>query len=178
MTQDGKIPRWRPGHLRRLMLALERPAEGLSTEFGAPLERVAQMHTRRGMFILLSDLLAPIDVLSAKLGLLRARGHEVLVFQILDPRELDFEFEKAAQFTDMESGRRYFIDPAAAKEEYTKQLREHLESIETICRSHGIDYYLAPTDRPLDEALFHLLTSRSRYASLGTRQNKGARSAA
>ncbi len=67
------------------------------------------------MFVLLSDLLAPLDLLAARLGLLRARGHEVLVFQILDPREIDFEFDSAAQFTDMESGMQHFIDPAVAR---------------------------------------------------------------
>jgi uncharacterized protein (DUF58 family) len=164
-------PRNRPGHLRRLMLTLEKPAEGRATEFGGPLERVAQMHDRRGMFVLLTDLLAPIDVLESRLSLLRARGHEVLVFQLLDPREIDFDFETAAQFTDLESGRQHFIDPAAARQGYRERLEEHLEAAASICRRTGIDYFLSPTDRPLDLALFDFLASRSRRGSRPVRAN-------
>ena len=174
-VRDYLPPRNRPGHLRRLMLALEHPAEGRSTEFGAPLERVAQMHDRRGMFVLLSDLLAPLDLLSSRLGLLRARGHEVVVFQILDPREIDFEFDHAAQFTDMETGKQHFIDPAVARRGYQRRIREHLDAASTLCQGAGIDYFLSPTDRPFDLALYDFLTTRSRRpagpARTGTNPN-------
>lgn len=164
-VRDYLPPRNRPGHLRRLMLALEHPAEGHATEFGGPLERVAQMHDRRGMFVLLSDLLAPLDLLSARLGLLRARGHEVVVFQILDPREIDFDFDKAAQFTDLETGKQHFIDPATARKDYRRRMAEHMEAASSLCQSAGIDYHLAPTDRPLDLALYDFLTSRARRSA-------------
>ena len=165
MVRDYLPARNRPGHLRRLMLALEHPAEGKATEFGGPLERIAQMHDRRGMFVLLSDLLAPLDILSARLGMLRARGHEVVVFQILDPREIDFEFDKAAQFTDLESGQQHFIDPAAARAGYLDKLREHLDAAGALCQSAGIDYFLSPSDRPFDLALYDFLSTRARRAA-------------
>jgi uncharacterized protein (DUF58 family) len=164
-VRDYLPPRNRPGHLRRLMLALEHPAEGQATEFGGPLERVAQMHDRRGMFVLLSDLLAPLDLLSARLGLLRARGHEVVVFQILDPREIDFNFENAAQFTDLETGQQHFIDPATARKQYRRRVEEHNEAASALCQASGIDYFLSPTDRPLDLALYDFLTSRARRSA-------------
>ncbi|NNC87177.1 MAG: DUF58 domain-containing protein [Akkermansiaceae bacterium] len=170
-VRDYLPPRNRPGHLRRLMLALEKPPEGRTTDLGGPLERVAQMHGRRGMFILLTDLLAPLDILESRLGFLRARGHEVLVFQILDPRELDFGFEDAAQFTDLESGRQQFIDPEEARAAYRQRLEAHLATAGAICQRAGIDYYLSPTDRPLDLALFDLLTSRSHRAARPSRRN-------
>lgn len=154
-------PRNKPGHLRRLMLTLEAPAQGRATEFGQPLERVAQMHNRRGMFVLLSDLLAPLDELEARLGFLRARGHEVVVFQILDPRELDFEFENAAQFTSLESGRQHFIEPDAARKDYCEKIKAHLEAANSLCQRASIDYFFSSTERPFDLALFDFLTVRS-----------------
>jgi uncharacterized protein (DUF58 family) len=163
--RDYLPPRNKPGHLRRLMLALEKPAEGRATDFAKPLERVAQMHDRRGMFVLLSDLLAPLDVLEARLGFLRARGHEVLVFHILDPRELDFEFENAAQFTSMESGRQHFIDPNIARKDYCEKINAHLEAASAICQRAGIDYFFSSTERAFDLALFEFLTSRSHRAA-------------
>jgi uncharacterized protein (DUF58 family) len=174
-VRDYLPPKSTPGHLRSLMLALEPPAEGRSTEFGAPLARVAEMHDRRGMFVLLSDLLAPLEVLEARLGLLRARGNEVVVFQILDPREIDFEFEKAAQFTDLESGGQHFIDPALAGDSYRKKLGAHLAAAEAICGRNGIDYQLCPTDRPLDLALYDLLAARGHKTATAARANTNHR---
>lgn len=165
----------KPGHLRRLMLALEPPAEGRSTAFGAPLERVAQMHNRRGLFVLISDLLAPLEELEARLGFLRARGHEVLVFQILDPRELDFEFDRAAQFTSLESGRQHFIDPEAARHSYLEQFEAHQEAARDLCQRNGIDYFLSPTDRAFDVALFEFLTSRNHQGPAPIRRNTNLR---
>lgn len=178
-VRDYLPARNRPGHLRRLMLALEAPAEGRATDFSEPLERVAQMHDRRGMFVLLSDLLAPLEVLTKKLGMLRARGHEVVVFQILDPREIDFEFEKAAQFTDLETGKEHFIDPAIARKDYVRKMQAHLDAASTLCQSAGIDYFLSPTDRPFDLALYDFLTTRARRSAgpAQTGRNPNARSA-
>lgn len=176
--QDYLPPRNRPGHLRRLMLALEAPAEGRATDFGGPLERVAQMHDRRGMFVLLSDLLAPLDTLEARLGFLRARGHDVVVFQILDPREIDFEFENAAQFTSLESGKQHFIDPNLARKDYCEKMNAHLEAAHALCQRAGIDYFLSTTDRAFDLALFDFLTVRShRSASPVRRKTNIQRSA-
>jgi uncharacterized protein (DUF58 family) len=168
--RDYLPPRNRPGHLRRLMIALEAPAEGRATDFGTPLERVAQMHDRRGMFVLISDLLAPLDTLEARLGFLRARGHEVVVFQILDPRELDFEFENAAQFTCLESGKQHFIDPDVARKDYCGKIKAHLEAAGALCQRAGIDYFFSSTERPFDLALFEFLTARSQRTASPVRR--------
>ncbi len=160
--RDYLPARNRPGHLRRLMLNLEQPAEGRATDFGPPLERIAQMHDRRGLFVLFSDLLAPLDELGRQLGLLRARGHEVLVFRVLDPRELDFKFERPARFTDRESGRDHFIDPERARADYLERFQAHEADLKSLCQQAGIDLVVTPTDQPLDLALYGFLSSRSR----------------
>src|SRR5438034_8946809 len=110
--------RHRTGHLRRLMLALERPAGGQATDLGAPLKRIVEIVRKRGLMVILSDFLAPLERPEQDLIALVACGHEVVVFQVLDPAEVAFKFDLPAMFHDMESGRMLFIDPAAARQEY------------------------------------------------------------
>ena len=90
---DAHLPvRNRPGHLQRLMHALEGAPEGEGTDLGAPLQRVAELIRKRGLIVLVSDMLAPLEEVKRHLGLLRAGGHEVVLMQVLDPAELEFEF--------------------------------------------------------------------------------------
>lgn len=160
---DQYLPaRNRPGHLRRLMLALEKPAQGRATEFGAPLKRMAEMLTKRGLLVLISDLLAPIDHLERHLDYLRSRGHEIVLFHILDPAELNFDFELPALFRDIETGRDLYIDPATARKQYKRRLSEHLSKAQNACRNLGIDYHLFSTDRPFELALLDFLNDRMR----------------
>src|SRR5688500_8032487 len=97
--------RYRPGHLHRLMVCLERAVSGTSTDVSAPLEQVAATVRRRGMVVLISDLLAPVESIKSRLGFLRTQGHEVVVLRVLDPKEIDFDFDKPSMFFDLESGR-------------------------------------------------------------------------
>ena len=87
--------RYRPGHLRRLMAALEREPTGRATDLAEPLEEIAATVRKRGLIILISDLLAPTDSLQTRLGYLRSRGHDVVVLRVLDPAELSFSFTNA-----------------------------------------------------------------------------------
>src|SRR5437762_7865939 len=80
--------RHRTGHLRHVMLALEKPADGQATNLAAPLKRIVEIVRKRGLMVLLSDLLAPIETLEKNLTALTASGHDVLLFHILDPAEL------------------------------------------------------------------------------------------
>src|SRR5512133_3917165 len=85
--------RHRTGQLRHLMLALEKPAGGRSTNLAAPLKRVAETVRKRGMLVLISDFLAPVEALEPHLATMSACGHDVILFQLLDPAELDFSFK-------------------------------------------------------------------------------------
>ena len=152
--------RYRPGHLRRLMIALEQPSRGTSTSLTAPLRRIADLVTKRGMHVLISDLLAPLDGLETHLGYLRSRGHEVMIFQILDPAELALNFDEPAMFHDVESGREMYVDPHIIRSDYTKKMKAHLAAIEVICEGLGIDYHRITTDQPLEHALFDFLSAR------------------
>lgn len=158
---DEYIPaRYRVGHLRRLMLALEQPVRGRSTDLDDPLKTIAERLTKRGMVVLVSDLLASVDALEANLGYLCARGHEVVLFQILDPAERDFPFESPALFEDAESGRQVYVDPQTARADYQKRMNEHLAGIRRTCDRLGIAWHQFATDRPLELALIEFLKSR------------------
>lgn len=153
--------RHRPGHLRQLMLALEKPMEGRATDLAAPLRRIVELVRKRGLVVLISDLLAPIAELDAPLALLTASGHEVIVIQTLDPAELDFPFEQAARFEDLETGRDIFLDPATARRDYQQRLGAHLEAVKSACQRLGITHVQHSTAQPLELALFDFLKARA-----------------
>jgi uncharacterized protein (DUF58 family) len=157
--------RHRPGHLRRLLIELERPPAGVSEELGKPLEAAARLLARRGLVVVISDLLAPTGDLERQLGALAASGHEVVIFQVLDPAEQTLTFPDggpAAVFRDLESGRRLLVEPAAARAGYRRQLEAHLGVIAAACRRWGIERHLVTTDAPLDLALLAFLSGRHR----------------
>jgi uncharacterized protein (DUF58 family) len=153
-------PRNRPGYLRRLFLALEATPKGKRTDLGPPLQRIAQMLTKRGLIVLVSDLLTSIDRLESDLSYLCAGGHDVVLFHILDPAELNFEFDSPALFQDLETERNIYVDPPDAQTSYKRRLERHLAKTESICRTLAIDYHLFATDRPFDLALLDFLHDR------------------
>lgn len=173
--QDYLPARFRPGHLHRLFVALERATAGTGTDLKAPLEQVAKTARKRGMVILLSDLLTPADALERQFSYLRTQGHEVAVLRILDPAELDFPFQEAAMFWDAESGRELYIDPALARRQYQAKFAEHAASLKDVCQRLGVDLYDLPTNKPLEQALFDLLHARMRRGRVVARRQGGSR---
>jgi hypothetical protein len=112
------------------------------------------------MMVLISDLLTETDGLLKGLRLLRQRGHDVLVFHVLDDDELDFPFSGPTRFEGLELPEALNCNPRALREGYLEALREFLDYIRHKCASHTIDYALIRTREPLDAALAKFLTSR------------------
>jgi uncharacterized protein (DUF58 family) len=167
LTFDEKVREYLParnrtGHLRQLMLALEKPTGGRSTDINAPIERITTLIRKRGMVVLLSDFLAPLDRLERNLIALTAGGHDVNIFQVLDPAELDLGLETPSLFEDAESSKTVYIDPPQAREAYMKKLEAHNEAVAAVCRKLGIGYHRLTTAQPLELALFEFLQSRMR----------------
>ena len=156
------LPRNRPGYLRRLMLTLEAHPGGGATDLGPPLKRIAETITKRGLIILISDLLTSIERLEPDLNYLKASGHDVVIFNVLDPAELNFDFKSPALFQDIETGRNMYVDPVATQKAYEHRLEKHLTAVKSTCRNLGIDYHLFATDRPFDLALLEFLQDRMR----------------
>ena len=171
--------RFRPGHMHRLMMCLEHAPAGTGTDLAGALEQVAKTATKRGLVILLSDLLAPLDTVESRLGYLRARGHEVLVLRVLDPAEIEFPFQEAALFHDVESGRELYIDPQVARERYRQRFGEHAAGLARVCSKLGVDLMRLATDQPLEMALFDILSARlKRGRQVSRRQQSLARGSA
>jgi len=159
-VRDYLPARNRPGHLRHMMLALEKASAGTTTDLITPLNRAVELSRRRGLMVLISDLLAGLDRFEASLAALSACGHEVVVFHVLDPAEVNFEFNKAALFRDIESGQELYIDPVQARKEYLRKFTAHTDGVEATCRKLGAAYHRLTTDRPLELALFDYMRGR------------------
>lgn len=152
--------RYRAGHLRRILVTLEKSPQGASTLLAKPLEQLAERLVRRGMLVLISDLLAPLETLEVSLGSLAARGQEVLVLQVVDPAEETLELGGPELFEDLETGRQLYVDPAAARSSYLARWKAHQAAIEGICSRLGITRTVLRTNEPLDQSLSSLLRLR------------------
>jgi uncharacterized protein (DUF58 family) len=172
IIRDYLPARHRPGHLRHLMLKLEQPASGATTDLTAPLLRAVRTIRKRALLVLVSDLLAPIGALEKNLTALAACGHEIVLFHVLDPVEINFTFEKPVMFRETESGRQVFIDPATARKDYLKKLEAHNSAVQSACDGLGVTYQRLASDRPLELVLFDFLRERARR---GKRNQRRAR---
>ncbi len=173
LTFDERVreylpPRHKLSHLRQLMLALEKPAEGKATSLTDPLDHLVELVRRRGMFVYISDFLAPIERLEASLLALIAGRHEVAVIQVLDPNELALKFEGASLFEDIESGQTLYIEPAAARKAYVPKIAAHNAAVRRTCEKLGVSYLQLTTDQPLENVLFNFVKERQRRGRPGT----------
>lgn len=160
--RDYMPARNRPGHLHQMMLSLDKPPSGRETNLGSPLRRIAELVRKRGMIVLISDLLSPYETFADALTQLRAIGHEVVVLQILDPAELDFKYSASSQFEDLETGATLYIDPDKIRADYLSGISAHQNKIRELCAMRGITHQILRTDQPLELALFHFLNSRQK----------------
>ncbi len=167
--------RYRPGHRHQLLLMLERAEAGQGTDILAPLQQIAKLVRKRGLIVLISDLLTPLDQLQTNLGYLRSRGHEVFLLRVLDPAELELPSGQAARFRDAESNREIFVDPEVARPLYRKRFLEHEQQLQQICARLGIDLRRMITNQRLQDALFELLAIQARWGPLPARRRSPVR---
>jgi uncharacterized protein (DUF58 family) len=156
-------PGARPGHLRSLLVSLDRITLGTKTDVSKPLHVLADGIAKRGMVVLISDLLDDPDRVVDGLRHFRFKGTDVIVFHILDPDEMTFPFERASKFRDMEAGDELMAVPSLVRESYIAELGRVLDFYRRELGSTGIDYKLVNTSEPLEFALMSYLSNRSRY---------------
>ena len=144
---------------------LDRLEPGRGTSLGAMMHRAAERLPRRGLMLLFSDLMdEPEDVLSG-IKHLRHRGHEVIVFQILDPRELDLDFKREARFIDLERpGHEVRLEPAHVRAHYRDRVAAWRGTLRQGCRRQRVDLVEISTDTPFDRALLAYLSKRKRMS--------------
>jgi len=155
-------PRFRPGHLHRVLHGLECPPEGTSSGLLPALEEVAPRLKRRGLLVIISDLLMPLEQWETRLAELKATGSDIVLFQILDPAERELSFDQSALFVDAETGQELYIDPEMARGTYRQRLEEHLHSIRQTCERQGVFWQQLNTTDPLEQVLFDFLKIRTR----------------
>ena len=156
----GRLPpRSSKAHLYALLTFLEQAELGAQTAIGAPLHRLAEQQTERGIVVLISDLLDDPDVIADGLKHFRHGGHEVIVFHVMDPQEVAFELGDTVELEDMETGEKMLVDPQA-RALYQERLAAYRAALEQACGALGADYTLVTTDEPLDFALMAYLMAR------------------
>ncbi|MFQ5708416.1 MAG: DUF58 domain-containing protein [bacterium] len=166
MTFDQEIKqlvpaRNRKGHLLSILKILEKLAGGHGTEMALPLHQMADNLRKKGLVILISDLLEDPDSVLEGLQHFRFQGHDVIVFHIMDDTELTFPFKNATKFLDLEGKGNITAIPTLVRDTYMKNLNQHLEQFKRGCGRQKVDYHLLNTSKPLDFALFSYLVHRS-----------------
>lgn len=167
VTFDDKLrryipPRSKSGHLHVLLneIAAQKPSE--RTDVAVTLHEMAERIRRRGLVIIISDLLDEANKIISGLKHFRHNRHEVIVFHILDPRERDFAFPREAIFKDMETGEELTTLPFQMKKDFARAVNEYSDEIAAACRQSNIDYHLIDTSTPFDKALYAFLAKRER----------------
>ena len=159
---DMLPPGSRPGHLRSILLTLDRVKTGTRTDVSRPLHRLADAIGRRGIAVVISDLIDEPERVVEGLRHFRFRGTDVIVLHVLHPDELTFPFERPARFRDMEGDGELTAVPAAVRRDYLEELQRTLEYYARELRSAGIDYQRIDTSQPIDFALAAYLSRRGR----------------
>jgi uncharacterized protein (DUF58 family) len=149
-------------HFHVLLHTLDQARAERPGRLAVPLGRMAEHFKRRSIVALISDLYEDPDDLIQALTPYRFMGHDVVVFHVLDPAEIEFPYREASRFQDLESGEEIPVIAESFADEYRKLMRAHIESLTTKCAEVRIDYVLLNTAKPLDEALFMYLGNRER----------------
>lgn len=155
-------PRASLQHLREMLIVLEGAEPSSRTGIAGALHTMAEATTKRGLVVLISDLLEEPGEVLRGLKHFRYRRHEVLVLHVLDPAELELPFSGLSVFRDLETGEELVLDAHLYRSEYEAKVRALLERYRRACAERGIDYVLARTDEPFDRLLASYLAKRAR----------------
>jgi uncharacterized protein (DUF58 family) len=155
-------PRSTTVHLNLLLRRLEQIqlAEGTKTNLSASFHTLAERIKKRGMIIIISDLLDDRREVMRGLSHFRHKRHEVLLFHVMDRNELEFPYHRLSDFVDMETGQTLQVDPVYVRNEYQRQLTEFINGYKRDCAMLNIDYVLTDTSVPYDFMLFSYLSKR------------------
>ncbi|HWP56436.1 MAG TPA: DUF58 domain-containing protein [Candidatus Acidoferrales bacterium] len=154
-------PKASRGYFMEIVRALEARAPQGETAIGNILEEVAGKVTRRGLVVLISDLLDEPEAILKGLRLFRFKGNDVIVFHLLDQAELELPFEGNLLFEDIEDPNlRITTDPRIIRQTYRRVVNEFIEQLRGECHKNSIDYQLLSTSTPLDQALVSYLSWR------------------
>jgi uncharacterized protein (DUF58 family) len=147
-------------HLHAVLAALDAQNPAEKTDIYSILAEVADRESQRGMVVLISDLFVPRGGLFKGLRLLRHRGHDVLIFNVLDDEELDFNYSGTTRFEGLEAAGELVCDPRALRDGYLAAMGAFLDELRRHCSKNTIDFQTIRTSDHLDAALAHYLNHR------------------
>ena len=151
-------------HMDTVLHVLDRLKPAQPGNLKVPLHKIAEHFGRRGVLVLVSDLYEEPDAVLEAVGPLRFRGHDLIVFHLLDQAELDFSFTEPSAFEDLESGVQIPVVPDKLAEQYRELVQAHVAGLTERFSANRVDYSLVNTSSPLDHALFTYLTARERLS--------------
>jgi len=153
-------PSTRQGQVNRLLHGLELAEPRARTDFAKPMTHFQEFLRRRGLVVVISDFYEAPEQIIRTIEPLRFRGNEVVLFHILDPREIRPDLDKPVILVDLETRDHIEVTPEYARDTYRGRMESHIGALRDKARSAGMDYHLLVTDRPLDSALREYLTIR------------------
>lgn len=153
-------PSGSPSQFTAICQTLDQPGLAEKTNIGPILHDLSERFKRRGIVIVLSDLFDDPASMLAGLKHFRHRRHDVVVFQVLDPAELDFPFRDPTIFKGLEAEAPVAADPRGLRAAYLETFNAFLKEVQGGCRAHRLDYVQMRTDQPLDVALSAYLAHR------------------
>lgn len=149
-------------HLFFLMKTLENVTPGARTGISSTLHEMAERIKRRGLVVLISDLFDDPEKIISGLKHFRHRGHEIVLFHLLDPLEISLDFSGEVRFVDRETGEKLRAQPWFIRKEYRSDIEDWLGGLEKACKENAIDYNRITIDTPFDQALVSYLNKRRR----------------
>ncbi|HET6883073.1 MAG TPA: DUF58 domain-containing protein [Pirellulales bacterium] len=155
-------PRRNPAHLSAVFDVLEAARPRGPTQLPTALHELAETVRQRALIVIVSDLFVEPEEMRRSFEHLRFRKHDVAVFHLLDPQELDFDFRRPMRFVDLEGGTSIFAEPNAIAERYLAAVRQYLERLKQIVLESAIDYHRVNLSDDYEQVLARFLTQRTR----------------
>jgi len=165
ITFDDEIrnfirPSTRQGQLHRLLAGLEQAEARARTDFSKPMRYAQEFLKRRGMVLIVSDFWESPESIIRTIEPLRYHGNEVVLFHVLDPKDVRPALNGPSILVDLETQQHIEVTPDYAKKEYREKIQAHLTDLRDRAQAAGMGYCLLMTDRPLDAALREYLSLR------------------
>ena len=161
-VRDHRRPSSRPGHLQGVLHAIDRAGAGAGTDLSRPIERFREFEKGRGLVAVISDFYCDPEAFVRGVQPLAYQGQDVVLFQLLDPEELNPRMRESALLEDMESGETMEVSPMFMGSRYKDKIKAHVDDLKRAAVGAGADHVLVDVTQPLDEALRSYLLFRQR----------------